>query len=75
MYEGCCGLTIPLGGLCGPLGLAAGVVPRGTGILGTSLLSQLSALGAASLALALAAHAPKGGKGAGLGRYRGAGLA
>lgn len=73
MYEGFCVLTIPLGGLCGPLGLAAGVVPRGTSILGTSLLSQLSTLGAASLALA--AHAPKGGKGAGLGRYRAAGLA
>ena len=57
---------VPFRRLCGPLGLAAGVVPWGASILGTSLLSQLSTLGAPSLALA--ADVPKGRERGGLGR-------
>lgn len=59
--------VVPFRRLSSPLGLAAGVVPCAASILGTSLLSQLPTVRTTSLALA--AHAPKGGEGAGFGRW------
>lgn len=58
--------AVPFRRLCGHLGLTTGVIAWGASILSTSLLSQLSTLGTTSLALR--AHAPKRGKGAGLDR-------